>query len=171
MDILPGQNISQSPAQSNYRFRSLHHRAAPFKYRTDGSGRDSYISCNDGGLRLNSKPLSNYHLSNFLRDKKYISDYDWMYFPDLFNENERMNIAKICLLYQLVNEYSIKNSISVNDCEYGNYYSVKYKSFSFDIGVKLDKGIMFFCSQNIYDDNYIDFNNILKKKEKILIKK
>ena len=110
-------------------------------------------------------------LSNFLRDKKYISDYDWMYFPDLFNENERMNIAKICLLYQLVNEYSIKNSISVNDCEYGNYYSVKYKSFSFDIGVKLDKGIMFFCSQNIYDDNYIDFNNILKKKEKILIKK
>ena len=68
MDILPGQNISQSPAQSNYRFRSLHHRAAPFKYRTDGSGRDSYISCNDGGLRLNSKPLSNYHLSNFLRE-------------------------------------------------------------------------------------------------------
>ena len=110
-------------------------------------------------------------LSNFLRDKKYISDYDWMYFPDLFNENERMNIAKICLLYQLVNEYSIKNSISVNDCEYGNYYGVKYKSFSFDIGVKLDKEIMFFCSQNIYDDNYIDFNNILKKKEKILIKK
>ena len=67
MDILPGQNITKYSNQSNYRFRSLNHRAAPFKYQTDGSGRDSYISFNDGGLRINTKPLTNYHLSDFLR--------------------------------------------------------------------------------------------------------
>ncbi len=67
MDILPGQNITKYSNQSNYRFRSLNHRAAPFKYLSDGSGRDSYISCNDGGLKLNSKPLTNYHLIDFLR--------------------------------------------------------------------------------------------------------
>ena len=67
MDILPGQNINQYSRGSNYRFRSLNHRAAPFKYLSDGSGRDSYISCNDGGLKLNSKPLTNYHLIDFLR--------------------------------------------------------------------------------------------------------
>jgi hypothetical protein len=67
MDILPGQNITKYSNQSNYRFRSLNHRAAPFKYQTDGSGRDSYISFNNGGLRINTKPLTNYHLSDFLR--------------------------------------------------------------------------------------------------------
>ena len=67
MDILPGQNINKNSTGSNYRFRSLNHRAAPFKYLSDGSGRDSYISCNDGGLKLNSKPLTNYHLIDFLR--------------------------------------------------------------------------------------------------------
>ena len=67
MDILPGQNINKNSKGSNYRFRSLNHRAAPFKYLSDGSGRDSYISCNDGGLKLNSKPLTNYHLIDFLR--------------------------------------------------------------------------------------------------------
>jgi hypothetical protein len=67
MDILPGQSINQYSRGSNYRFRRLNHRAAPFKYLSDGSGRDSYISCNDGGLKLNSKPLTNYHLIDFLR--------------------------------------------------------------------------------------------------------
>lgn len=48
-------------------FHSLRHDAAPFRYYSDGNGRDSYILDRDGGLRHDHKALAQYHLKDFLR--------------------------------------------------------------------------------------------------------
>lgn len=40
---------------------------APFKYYSDGTGRDGYVLHEHGGLERNYKPLKNYHLKDFLR--------------------------------------------------------------------------------------------------------
>lgn len=66
--IPPGTSFESTyPASTRYRFRSINRQVAPFKYYSDGSGRDSYILINSGGLKRESKALSNYHLKDFLR--------------------------------------------------------------------------------------------------------
>ena len=114
-------------------------------------------------------------LSSFLKDKHQFSDEDWIYFLDMFEDSDRLNMAKICLLYEVVSIYASKNNININTCDYGNYYKVIYEDFCFDIGVRLDQGVIFFCNEDIVkeNDNVIDFNNILniKEQEKKLIKK
>ena len=47
-------------------FISLYHMAAPFKYYSDGTGRDSYIK-RSTGLSREERPLASFHLSDFLR--------------------------------------------------------------------------------------------------------
>lgn len=122
---------------------------------------------------ISSKDYINWLIS-FLKKEHYFSDEDWIYFIDMFEDSDRLNMAKICLLYELVSSYASKNNIVISTCDYGNYYKVIYENFCFDIGVKLDKGIMFFCNKDIDDDNtnIIDFDNILlKKEEKALVMK
>ena len=114
-------------------------------------------------------------LANFLKDTHSFSDEDWMYFLDLFENKDRLNMAKICLLYEVVSRYASKNNIDINICDYGNYYKVIYQDFCFDIGARLNQGVMFFCKEDRVDDKdiIVDFNNILeiKEKKKKLIKK
>jgi hypothetical protein len=55
------------PVYHNENYHSLGHSAAPFKYYSDGSGRDSYIIKDSGGLKRDHNPLSGYHLKDFLR--------------------------------------------------------------------------------------------------------
>ena len=52
------------PRYSN--FHTLFHMAAPFKYYSDGAGRDSYI-LRGTGLSHDEKPLASYKLTDFLR--------------------------------------------------------------------------------------------------------
>jgi hypothetical protein len=40
---------------------------APFNYYSDGTGRDSYVVHESGGLKRDSKPMKTFHLKNFLR--------------------------------------------------------------------------------------------------------
>lgn len=55
------------PVYHKINYHSLGHSAAPFRYYSDGTGRDSYVLDHDGGLKHDTKPLSNYHLTDFLR--------------------------------------------------------------------------------------------------------
>lgn len=66
--FIPGTSFEPGSTKSNrYRFRTSSKDAVSFTYHSDGSGRDSYILINSGGLNRQSKPLSSYHLSDFLR--------------------------------------------------------------------------------------------------------
>lgn len=66
--IPPGTPLESSGGLcTRYRWRCPSHDVAPFRYYSDGSGRDSYILINSGGLKRQYKPLSSYHLKDFLR--------------------------------------------------------------------------------------------------------
>ena len=52
------------------RDRAMKLRAPNFKYYSDGSGRDGYITYNSGGLFYDSKPLASYKLDKFLRTEQ-----------------------------------------------------------------------------------------------------
>ena len=52
---------------SNTRYYNLQKNVAPLKYISDGSGRDSYVLFESGGLEKNHKSLKSYHLKDFLR--------------------------------------------------------------------------------------------------------
>jgi hypothetical protein len=53
--------------QNHAAYHSIGKRAAPFRYYSDGSGRDSYVLDHDGGLKRDYQPLSRFHLKDFLR--------------------------------------------------------------------------------------------------------
>jgi hypothetical protein len=59
-------NLNKDPG-SKYNFKSHRKHVAPFKYISDGSGRDGYVIFESGGLKRDHKALSQYHLKDFLR--------------------------------------------------------------------------------------------------------
>ena len=63
-------NKPDYPKNNHMIFHSLHHDPAPFKYQSDGSGRDSYVIERNGGLVKNFEPLIKQKLSKFLRKEE-----------------------------------------------------------------------------------------------------
>ncbi len=61
------QHIKVTANRYHYKFIPKH-IAPPFKYNSDGSGRDSYVIWESGGLKKDHKPLNQYHLKDFLRN-------------------------------------------------------------------------------------------------------
>lgn len=50
-----------------YRIKITGKNVAPFKYNSDGSGRDSYVIFNSGGLKNEFKALNEFHLKDMVR--------------------------------------------------------------------------------------------------------
>ena len=50
-----------------YKLKPLMKHVAPFKYYSDGTGRDSYVISESGGLKHDQKALHEFHLKDFLR--------------------------------------------------------------------------------------------------------
>jgi hypothetical protein len=58
---------------SKYQFRAKSKNVPPFKYMSDGSGRDSYVIHESGGLKRNLKSLNELSLKDFLRTNEKIN--------------------------------------------------------------------------------------------------
>ena len=56
---------------AKYQVRVSGKNVAPFKYMSDGSGRDNYVLHESGGLTRNHKSLNEITLKDFLRNSKY----------------------------------------------------------------------------------------------------
>ena len=54
----------------NKRFFSLNRQPAPFKYHSDGSGRDSYVVHDSGGLIRSFSPANRIGLGSYLRESR-----------------------------------------------------------------------------------------------------
>lgn len=52
---------------SKTRYFNVKKNLAPFKYHSDGTGRDTYVLYEHGGLERDHKSLKTYHLKDFLR--------------------------------------------------------------------------------------------------------
>jgi hypothetical protein len=65
--------LSKLKAKDNFETFSINRHfntkrnVAPFKYRSDGSGRDNYVLHEHAGLERDYKGLKSYHLKDFLR--------------------------------------------------------------------------------------------------------
>ncbi len=103
---------------------SLKKNVAPFKYYSDGSGRDSYVIHESGGLKRDHKPLSNYHLKDFLRTAKTaattfrpVTDYGKVTFvtPRQFQQNKQTKKLEKGLTQRLY--YSELSKLSPSRCE------------------------------------------------------
>ena len=55
------------PSNVKFKYANVGVHPAPMVYRSDGSGRDSYILREAGGLRKEAKSLKSIKLSDFLR--------------------------------------------------------------------------------------------------------
>jgi hypothetical protein len=54
-------------SQNQYHYKNRPKHVAPFKYLSDGSGRDGYVIFESGGLKRDHKGLNEFHLKDFLR--------------------------------------------------------------------------------------------------------
>lgn len=59
--------IENFDKNSTIRYYNTKRNVAPFKYRSDGTGRDNYVLHEHGGLERDQMPLKNFHLKEFLR--------------------------------------------------------------------------------------------------------
>ena len=72
------KKISLKPDYPRYKYKIFHsliHKPAPFTYQSDGSGRDSYVIENNGGLVKEFQPLIKQKLTKFLRKYDNNNDY------------------------------------------------------------------------------------------------
>jgi hypothetical protein len=67
-----GKTINKE-VSSKYQFRANAKNVPPFKYMSDGSGRDSYVIHESGGLKRDQKSLNELSLKDFLRTNEKIN--------------------------------------------------------------------------------------------------
>lgn len=64
------KSIEKFNIPSTTRYYNTRRNVAPFKYHSDGTGRDNYVLHEHGGLERDHKSLKNYNLKDFLRPSK-----------------------------------------------------------------------------------------------------
>ena len=149
-------------------FHTLFHMAAPFKYYSDGSGRDSYV-LRDTGLRREQKPLNSYHLSDFLRNDSWDKHSRKNVFLSraeirdnkLRKLHERRMIKRLYskplqnILFKKEEENkNIKGNFNFNNSDI-KYKTLSQKDFSF----KNNSGNEIFNFRNQSNDNVIKMKN------------
>jgi hypothetical protein len=103
------------------RYINTKKNVAPFKYRSDGTGRDNYVLHEHGGLERDQKSLKNFQLKDFLRNPESTK---FNFFNDPLKEgvNEKT-------LYESKREFyaSNKNRTLEKDLAYRLYYNEQEK--------------------------------------------
>lgn len=159
--ILPKEVFKRPPFAV---FRSLKNTPPIWTYYSDGSGRDSYIYYNNGGLKKKFSPLASQNLQNYLREKKIEER--------ISNHQQKVHLSKNEILYlnkinriqkdlvnRLYNEYKYKLSnnspLNNNRYENKNFNNTLQRSSSQIIGRQTLKPIKynFDSSDNILDKN------------------
>ena len=118
--IFPKEKFPRKPFAV---FRSLRNIPPIWTYYSDGSGRDSYIYYNGGGLKKNFSPLSGENLQKYLREK--IIDKDTNHKQNvILSKDEKIYLNKINqiqkdLVNRLYNKYKFNNN-NINDSKMDN---------------------------------------------------
>ena len=69
-----------------------------------------------------------------------------MHDADKYSEYDKKNIENLETLYQVVDEFAIKNFIAPIETEFGQFYSIKHNDKGFYIGVDGGQGTSFYCT-------------------------
>ena len=139
--IVPKETFKRSPFAV---FRSLKNTPPIWTYYSDGSGRDSYVYYNNGGLKRKFSPLACENLQKYLREKN-IEKKANPYIKINLSKDEKIYLNKISkiqknLVNRLYNKYkykfpnnnSFRNSRDINKINSGN--NILHRSSSQIIG-------------------------------------
>jgi len=137
--IVPKETFGRPPFAL---FRSLRSTPPIWTYYSDGSGRDSYVYYNNGGLKRKFSPLASQHLQKFLRGK--IEDNRPNNHQKIhLSKDEKIYLNKINqiqknLVNRLYNQYKYKflnnNNNQLNNYKFGNNINTLHRSSSQIIG-------------------------------------
>ena len=122
--VVPKEQFKRAPFAV---FRSLKNTPPSWTYYSDGTGRDSYVYYNSGGLIRKYSPLARQNLQKFLRGR--LGDNKWSNQKIYLSKDEKLYLNKINhiqkdLVNRLYNKYKnkfIKNS-TLNNNRYGRNY-------------------------------------------------
>ena len=96
-----------------------------------------------------------------LKYSRFNSD-DWLYFPNEISKDDLENVDNLYLFYSGLRDYAYENSINSVECNYGDFYKIKYDEIGYEVGIMVGQGAIFFCNRvKIYDNDFIDFNKII----------
>lgn len=124
-------------------------------------------------IELESKEMfsnTNYlkWLENFTSEHQSFTDsFSELWNGKISNEDSK-NISNLSLLYNGIERYAKKNYIYPTKCDFGSYYNIKLNNISYEIGMLVGQGSIFFCNRKPIskDLEYIDFTDIMVDKKK-----
>lgn len=143
-------------------FHSLRNIPPIWTYYSDGSGRDSYVYYNNGGLKRKFSPLAGQSLQKFLREKIDERKNNHQQKVHL-SKDEKIYLNKIKqiqkdLVNRLYNKYKYKSTNNPNNERYGNIINnhTLYRSSSQVIGRQTLEPIKYNLnnSNNTLDKNF-----------------
>lgn len=107
-------------------------------------------------------------LESFTIEHPVFSDDDWLYFPEKISQEDNEKVKNLHLFYEGIELYAKKNYIYPTKCDFGGYYNIKLDNISYEIGMLVGQGTLFFCNRKPIDKDleYIDFNDIMADKKK-----
>lgn len=168
--IVPKEKFKRSPFAV---FRSLKNTPPIWTYYSDGSGRDSYVYYNNGGLKRQFSPLAGENLQKYLREKT-IEKRTNPYVKINLSKDEKIYLSKIKeiqrnIVSRLYNKYKYKfqkNNLFKNTTQnkINNCNTTLYRSSSQIIGRRTLEPIKcnFDKLGNTLDKN--DSNNYMNNK-------
>ena len=122
--VVPKEQFKRPPFAV---FRSLKNTPPTWTYYSDGTGRDSYVYYNSGGLIRKYSPLARQNLQKFLRGR--MGDNKWSNQKIYLSKDERLYLNKINhiqkdLVNRLYNNYKNKfiNNSTLNNNRYGRKF-------------------------------------------------
>ena len=110
---------------------------------------------------------ANYDYPNWLISftKRYpiFSSNDWEYEQGDLTKEEIINVSKLPLFYEAIEEYASEMQLTANHDKDGDsyYYPLIYNNKGFNIGILPGQGATFYCESSEDIINGIDFNDII----------
>ncbi len=145
------------------------------KFDLDGSVLDKIIMRNEEIDKI----CTDFDYINWL--KRFVKRHGDFCFDDWLNEREDLtdddlvNVSKLGMLYDAIEEYAAEKRINaiLNGDGNGYSYSIKINDYGFNIGFFAGQGTIFYCENTDDLDDAIDFEDIVKynNKRKTKIKK
>lgn len=107
-------------------------------------------------------------LNSFTKDKEKFADDDWVYCPEKLDETDREKVSMLSMLYEGIEKYALENYIFPTPCDFGEFYRVKLNDFTFEVGIMVGQGTIFFFNKTSLEDgkDFIDFNDVITKTKK-----
>lgn len=152
-NFISGKNKQRTSApRRKYTLISLTRNPPPFKYWSDGSGRDSYISYNEGGLVQKFTANNSIELSSYLRNDNSVNNRSKRGFMGKAEKKEQRILKGI--------ERNVTKRLYEKDKR--KYLPLLRKTFCFNNN--RDTMLRSYSSMNLYEKSHND----IKKKENII---